>query len=278
MTVDVLRQRGAFPAALEAADRASAHPLFRNQPYADLLVWERQLVARGSMLPEPLPELTKPGPQDQPAVRLAMNLPGHEQALQRVRIERAEVGAFNWEDKSLFLIIHSTEEQRLVDQAWWHNLVVGGQPNTGWEAFLKTFDDVEAVAGRHAWLTAWKQGSRDRHVEVWMVGNKGNAQADQDAATDQQAWRHAGLSGVPKYQLVLRQGSSAIITVLLSARGVDGVLTSITTTGAVPSQPAHWLDGQELFFHPASGGDYVRIHNGTLEKRHLNPGKKRGKK
>jgi hypothetical protein len=236
----------------EIADsKGPNHPLLNGKEYwksefwKDRDVWDR-------VIGDPLGEYH--------AKQLAISLEGYQEFQKQFELKKAETNHFISQPFSLLLGIQ-TKKPSLVNSVWWYNPIESGKPVGNWNQFLKLYEACSKAASKHRWLEVWKASGKDRLVEGAFSGFVGH-----DAAKDLEeyvlpAWKDAGCKGLPEFKLRLRQGRGCHTVFISSGEKNALVVSSEKGTGS------HWLDKEEVFFHPKTP-DYIVVNpEGSFQRR-----------
>lgn len=199
--------------------------------------------------------------------KMASDLPGYSALCREFHVQEAMVGDVNMQPTSLYTTL-SAIRPHAVDSAWWFDPIVNGRPRYNWNQFLAAHREVERVVARHTWIATWKKAGRQRTAEAHLVGLR-PTEENHLAAEVLPAWKHAGLKGEPRYQILLRRevntwaelyfGSDDSRALMIDASPARD--DEVTTSG-------HWLDGLTLSYNQWQVvPDYVVVHpDGTWKR------------
>jgi hypothetical protein len=220
-------------------------------------------------------------------------LAGWERASEVLAVRNVMTGNVNLQPESMFFQLDAKGPGAL-DSARWHDFLVGGKPAQTWDDFLALFEEAGACTARQRWLMEWRKLDPKREIELEAAGKRGISETMLDALV-LPAWKDAGFSGRPEFELLLRVDRKWIGTLYL-ATGTPGALIVTANPdaaralreGAVPpvDPPAggarglpahHWFDDLSFSFHPR--GDpptYARVDaEGKVEVRTMERATKR---
>jgi hypothetical protein len=135
-----------------------------------------------------------------------------------------------------------------------------GKPSENWTELLRRFRDCEILVQKQPWLVAWK-GIRDHYLECYVAGSKCYSETNiNDYVLP--AWHDAGMKGNPQVEIKLRRGNTGCGNVYLSDAEQRALVLDINSGSG-----SHWLDQQNVSFHPKTP-DYMVVHpNGKFERK-----------
>jgi hypothetical protein len=189
-------------------------------------------------------------------------LEGYVEAMDRFRVVDAQSGSINMQPESLFLGLESIAPSAL-DAAWWWNPLKDGQPTSTWRDFFFAYDAALDLVEKQAWLGEWKAAGPERTLEVHVVGRVGYAETMRDDFVVP-PWKHAGFSGDPSFEILLRRKGNWCGTVWLSKEEPGALIETANGGGA-----GHWFDKLNFSFHPTEP-TYGRVDGqGNFELRKI---------
>lgn len=180
------------------------------------------------------------------ANEMAQNLAGYDKLKKQFNIAEVMLGHINMLPFSLHPTLKA-KSPRLVESSWWFDPVVNNRPKYDWNQFLRLHNEVEQVAKKHVWMTAWKNTGTGRYIESQILGMKPDTETDTDEFVTP-AWRHAGLRGVPRYELLLRRTDKTWICVYLGKDDPRALVVSADLPRI--ERRTHPLDSFEISYHP----------------------------
>ena len=172
-------------------------------------------------------------------------LEGWEPASALLRVDKVMTGNVNMQPESMFFELSSRYPATIDALRWWNPLDEGVCTRT-WHDVLGAWRDGTLAVERESWLGEWKRAGPARGIGLDVVGRTAISAILLEKLV-LPAWHHAGFTGQPDFELLLRREGRWTATVFL-ARGQAGGL--ITTAHRGEGQ--HWLDAQEFSFHPRS--------------------------
>ena len=205
------------------------------------------------------------------ARKLLKDLAGYPALCQEFRVHEVMLGDINLVPYSLHTTLTAIRP-RVVDGAWWFDPVIMGRPRYNWNQFLAVHREVERVAARHTWISAWTRAGPGRSAEARIFGMTPTEETDL-ATSVAPAWKHAGLKGAPHYQLLLRRDDATWAELYFGKDDPRAliVMAKPPHTSDLPSS-RHWLDGLELLYHPTEDvPDYVVVSPDGTWRRNTRP-------
>jgi hypothetical protein len=180
------------------------------------------------------------------ATMACRKLAAYDELQKSFRIESAALGYINSMPKSLFVELRSTSATT-IDATWWWNPLVAEVPSLTWQDFLGAYAAAELAMSRHPWLTTLKKFDGDRSLELHLLGTGLGVSGDNLDNYILPAWRHAGMSGMPKYRLLVRRGKHSWMELFFSDEDPRAFVRS--TSGMDPN-PQCELDRLTVSWHP----------------------------
>jgi hypothetical protein len=205
------------------------------------------------------------------AQKLLKELAGYHALSQEFRVQEVWLGDVNLLPYSLYTTLTAIRP-RMVDSAWWFDPVVKGRPQCDWNQFLAVHREVERVVARHAWISAWKKAGRGRTAEAHIFGVIPTEETDLGTSVTP-AWRHAGLKGAPRYQILLRREVNTWVELYFGKDDSRAlILDASPARDDEITSSGHWLDGMTLFYDPTQEApDYVVVSPDGTWKRNTRP-------
>lgn len=193
------------------------------------------------------------------ARQLATGLDGWTRASVEFELVEAETGLINSCELSLALSVKPRGAVS-IDGVRWYNRLADGLPTFGWDTLLALAAEAEAAVAKQPWLADWRaQGG-----EIWLVAHDELGCGCGSLETwVLPAWRDAGNSGAPKYELNLTGSGKGYARVYL---GQDEPASVITWAG-LEGDGAHWLYGKDVSFHPSKPEYLLVTPDGGFERR-----------
>ena len=254
-----------IPAALTAMGcmllRRSAPGWRRGRVAFSLLPF--LLTIAGAAVFFPWAEMWRDRQQVSEGQRIVEAASGYEQALRDFEIHANGVGCWDAAGCSVNLIDLVPRKAEGIDALRWYMRVGGGVAKNSWLAPRDLYRHSLVLSRSTPGIYEWKAAAPGRTVEVWFNGDLGYAEEQMDFFVGT-AWRHAGFVGQPELQVVLRRRGTACCELYLSSREPGALIVSAHSEGG--AQP-HWLDGLDVFYHPAKPY-YIKVDaRGAFEKR-----------
>jgi len=173
-----------------------------------------------------------------------VRLEGYELANGLLRVDEVITGNINGQPLSMFFEL-SARRPSAIDELRWFNPIVDGVTTHSWHDLLLTWRDAMRAVEREAWIGAWRRAGPERTVGLEVVGARGVSQTRPEQLV-LPAWRDAGFTAEPDFELLFRRGRKWCATVYL-ARDQPGALID---TAKPEVGGAHWLDVLDVSFHP----------------------------
>jgi hypothetical protein len=217
-------------------------------------------------------------------------LAGWERASEVLAVRNVMTGNVNLQPESMFFQL-DVKGAAALDSARWHDFLVGGKPAQTWDDFLALFEEAGACTAKQRWLMEWRKLDPKREIELEAAGKSGISETMVDALV-LPAWKDAGFSGRPEFELLLRVDRKAVGTVYLSRQEAGALIDRAnpdqaragkSAPDAPPAAPAgtppahHWFDDLAFSFHPRSDPPtYARVDGeGKVEVRTMERATKR---
>jgi hypothetical protein len=195
------------------------------------------------------------------AHQLATALDEWSRASVEFELVEARTGLINSCELSLALTV-KPRKPASIDRVRWYNQLADGIPTFGWDTLLALAAEAEAAVAGQPWLADW----RARGGEIWLVAHDdlgyGCGSLEPWVLP---AWRDAGNSGVPEFQLSLTGSGTGYARVYLG----DNEPASVITLAGLKGEGAHWLYGEEVSFHPSKPEYLLVTPDGGVERRKL---------
>jgi len=218
-------------------------------------------------------------------------LAGWERASEVVAVRDVMTGNVNLQPESMFFQLDA-KGPGAIDSARWHDFLVDGKPAQTWDDFLALFEEAGACTAKQRWLMEWRKLDPKREIELEAAGKRGISETMVDALV-LPAWKDAGFSGRPEFELLLRVDRKWVGTIYLSSQAAGALVVTanpdraaraeLPGSDAPPAAPAgarpahHWFDDLAFSFHPRSDPPtYARVDGeGQVEVRTMERAKGR---
>jgi hypothetical protein len=153
----------------------------------------------------------------------------------------------------------SSLQPSLVDRVRWINDITDGRQAAGWAELQQLHASVERAAKRLGWLQDWKSSKPGRSIRAELSGPRRYTRDRADYFVTP-AWKHAGMPGEPSIELSLEDGLRRRTDVFVSesSRVAIVLLADRVLGDGDPASRSHWLDREEVAFHPRSPR-YLRV-------------------
>ena len=193
--------------------------------------------------------------------KLAVDLDGWSAASAHFELVEAETGLIN--SCSLSLAVTAKPLQVVsIDRIRWYNKLEEGVPRVGWDRLVALRTEAETAIARNPWLADW----RSHEGEILLVAHNALGRSCQSLEKwVLPAWRDAGNSGVPEFELQLSGPKQGYAKVYI---GADDSAAVITYAG-VKGMGKHWLYGREVSFHPSKPEYLLVVPDGRVKRRRV---------
>jgi tetratricopeptide (TPR) repeat protein len=254
---EILRQIGDFSQAQTWFDRIKTSPEFQDNPQRTILKYQLSLIAQKDASPKEVPEMEVTGADiaKDPIYRIIKGMKGYEAMLHRFELIR-------WSDNAPqgFQVQVHPKGNSILSNVWWCSPITKDALGVyDWNQFMNVYDQANTAISKHAWLKDWlssaDQGAPSREVLLYMTGIVPRMLdypgRDDDygveAATLLKEWSNAGLTGKPRYEIGLYEGS-IVAKLYLADEDSRGLIFY-----HYPHDPdlsfgpgSHWLDKLDL--------------------------------
>lgn len=260
MRIELLRRLGRFPEAMTVLKTTSKRPPLQRDPYVVLLDTERALIEQKVDAPQPFPSVPVAELyRNDPAFIAARRLNGFRDLEREFSLEQAQLGKILFQRPALHLTVSSRSSRALDSVRWW-NFINGRSPRFNWSDLLAAHARAEPLVEQNSWIGEWKNAGSARHVELQLYGL--DVLSADGLKRIEPAWAHAGFTGRPAAELILREDTKWCATVFLDRMG-GGVITFVSDCGA-----NHWVTERPLFFHTRGAAPYLWVGaDGRHERR-----------
>lgn len=199
------------------------------------------------------------------AIEMARQLVGFNDASKQFSIVDSNIGCINLLPDALYLEL-KVISPKSISSVWWWNYLKDHKPTANWYDMIPQFNRVEKLVEAQPWLLAWK-AEKGNSLEAHIAGDKCYSEKDKEIKEYVlPAWRDAGLRGMPDAEVLLRRDGRWSGTLYLSGSEKDALVLAAKKGGG-----DHWLNKQEISFHPKKP-EYLLVHpNGTFEIRKIDP-------
>ena len=176
--------------------------------------------------------------------RLARSMDGYAEAMTRYQLERIASGRSLGSRKWALMLTITARAPNAIDAARWWTPLEDFRPSSSWMDFISVHDAARSCVERHGWLLEWKNAGPNRTLELQAVGRTGYEEFKLETFVTP-PWRDAGFTGDPEFEILLRREGTACGSVWLSSEEQGALITTMYR-----GMGDHWLDRQQVFFHP----------------------------
>lgn len=184
--------------------------------------------------------------QHQRGKQMVQHLPGYAAMQERFNVDSIDLGHINLLPYSLYTKL-SVRTPHLVDASRWFDPSEHDKPRYDWNQFLQVHQAVEKAVMRHRWVSQWKKAGPGRTVESHIFGTTAITEEEPQKYV-YPAWRHAGLQGLPRYEVLLRRNDDTWIEVYFGDKDARALVVSADPPKK--GKGLFWLDTVTLSYHP----------------------------
>jgi hypothetical protein len=197
--------------------------------------------------------------------KMLQSMPNNDTAEQMYRIQAHGVGNYSLLPFQTNWVTLEPLAKGPVDAIRWHLRVDHGVPQETWQSLFALHAHSADLIAKQKWLLEWRAADTHRIIEPQFVDGKGITR-DHPEFFVEPAWRHAKFAGKPEFEILLRRNGTSCCTLYLSSQESRALLLNAKPLDDAHGEQGHWLDRQDVSFHPKSPSYIVVTANGEFQK------------